>query len=99
MTQTKHTAGEWEVIEEDGFWYVVTDGFTIAQANEVDFDMRPEESLANARLIASAPELLEACKKGLKYARICSDGLGEKIDSDMIKMFEKVITKAEGSQP
>ena len=47
----------------------------------------------NANLIASAPELLEACKKAEKTFRKISDPKEEII---ILQYLRKVITKAEG---
>lgn len=58
--ETKHTEGKWVI--EDGIrsFRIVTEGsFEIA---EVKNAWRPfKTNLANAKLIAAAPELLEAC--------------------------------------
>ncbi len=51
----KHTQGQWTAFDHDGF--AVTNGDTvICIAGETDLD----ENEANANLIASAPELLQA---------------------------------------
>lgn len=49
-----------------------------------------EEGLANARLIAAAPELLEACKRGLDWMRNEGVGLDDQI------FIKQAIAKAEG---
>lgn len=54
---TKHTEGPWELIEWDDRWPAVQrqkeGGFQVIGTN-------PKSALADARLIASAPDLLEA---------------------------------------
>jgi hypothetical protein len=63
---------------------------------------RQEEAEANARLIASAPELLDACKKVVEIAEshIHSEYDGTSMLNDLLKDLEpikKVIAKAEGT--
>lgn len=61
----KCTPGLWHVRDgaEVGEYHVCAPGHTVAVC-----DARPpEECEANARLIAAAPELLEACKKSLEW--------------------------------
>lgn len=65
MKETKHTPGPWELGEPTSqleFGVYATDkisGIRYFLAN-AEGHMRYKESLANARLIAAAPELLEA---------------------------------------
>lgn len=65
MTAT-HTPGPWQVVPEDKAespWIVGTrDGGSIASCEPVGPWMSEQEASANARLIATAPELLEALK-------------------------------------
>lgn len=77
MTANKHTPGPWEVAEKFNCVDVRgVDGPYIANCNQsVAIDWRTKE--ANARLIASAPELLEALSTKVKDAeqRVFEDWL------------------------
>lgn len=58
MSEAKHTPGPWQA---DGPF--VRDGTcSVADARPTHADVTGDEVLANARLIAAAPELLAACK-------------------------------------
>lgn len=94
--KTKHTPGPWHIglrqPSSDKFIYG-SNGGEVADCNmESNF---PEENLANARLIAAAPELLEALR----------DALGSLIEARdehdfnsacTIKIAQDAIAKAEG---
>jgi hypothetical protein len=78
-----HTPGTWaDRWDEDGGAFVTGDGTVIA-----DMVGPKERRKANARLIASAPELLKA----LKYARRFLRGIDHDVD-----YVDAVIAKAEG---
>jgi hypothetical protein len=80
----KHTPGKWEVRTTMQQRPKIIGGNRIlAEVIVYEFP----ETKANARLIASAPELLEACK--ILYAEIADKRL-----SDILK---KAIAKAEGA--
>jgi len=53
-----------------------------------------EEAEANARLIAAAPELLEACKRGLA----CALSLDDKQSVNDAEVLRSAIAKAGGKQ-
>lgn len=53
---SKHTPGHWKAICERGSWWVRSDGLLSISI------IGQKEAEANARLIATAPELLEALK-------------------------------------
>lgn len=83
MSETKHTPGPWKF---DDMMYV------FGPKNEMVCQIRgygaglPQE--ANARLIVSAPELLEACKAALVALRECNE--------PEAKIVAEAISKAEG---
>lgn len=109
---SKHTPGPWEVstfaahtdkaglpagvytVEDDG-----SDGDYVCMI-ETDW-IEPDEAHANAQLIASAPELLEACKEArkaiiaLENERANHLGIGA-TTSLMAMYLDAAITKAEG---
>lgn len=102
--QSKHTAGPWKI---KGFFITAQHG---NRENSVvaDIDrhawLSEGEAQANARLIASAPELLEALKEVrvlcCKYAMdtsLCLEGrpMGELINKT-VTLIDKEIAKAEG---
>lgn len=60
-----HTPGPWHVGGKgDSIVYATVDGGNYAVCNAVTFHGQPGfEDTANARLIAAAPELLDACRK------------------------------------
>jgi len=60
MRDTKHTPGPWHADQStDGGWAIVpTEGFLIAVMAQVP----PERIEPNARLIAAAPDLLDALR-------------------------------------
>jgi hypothetical protein len=75
--ETKHTPGPWKIkgpsIEclphtDGGDYAILSDELIIAETFERVAAGKAEPALANARLIAAAPELLEACEKLLKRA-------------------------------
>ena len=91
----KYTSGPWEiVITPSGHQYIehwptgkrTDEKIFVAQANMLS----PEtpNAKADARLIAAAPELLEACKTALKC--------GERYDWSFYELMEEAVKRAEG---
>lgn len=105
----KHTPGPWKIWElQDRDYSVeiasVEAGCTVGAAYHINDDpVTPcDETMANARLIAAAPELLEACKKVLEHIKIIDknrDFFNFDNDSGPILCRDKIeaaIAKAEG---
>lgn len=61
---SRHTLGPWRVNSNAGFGDIILGPDYIVARADREFTGKDEES-ANARLIAAAPELLEACKMAL----------------------------------
>jgi len=83
-----HTKGEWKVAEVDG------NRLTCIYTDETNIALLVHQE--DARLIASAPELLEACKEAeefLGYYRIEGISASHKSALDKIR---QTIKKAEG---
>lgn len=61
MSNAKHTPGPWEVIVRDNGSCLVTDqtgNMSVKVSHHTRRELRGVQSIANARLIAAAPELL-----------------------------------------
>lgn len=95
----KHTPGPWRTADSEAGMPAIRscEGAprTIALI-DVRFPhlVSPEERLANARLIAAAPELLEALQACLVVLRADSDS--EEDNATEIKQAQSAIKKAEG---
>ena len=66
-----HTKGEWKVLKTTGKICIVTKDKGIAYMSEGNTYTPIEETLANAHLIAAAPESYKACKAIHKYFKAC----------------------------
>lgn len=99
MKNTKHTPGPWEVDELNNttVWGKKQRfNMLVAKCGDAQIILQ-EEAEANARLIAAAPELLEACKK-VKSDLFQYEG-GRLSQQDLLNNIEslgKAIAKAEG---
>lgn len=97
MTQTKHTQGPWRTSLTEGqrAWNVSSEatGRTVAIVS----DWSPEAE-ANARLIAAAPELLEALKSARFAIQVTLDSglVTEKNVRSTLNHIDAAIAKAEG---
>lgn len=85
MSESKHTPGPWQVQHNDSHrsWCVVS-----ACGDGVTGWARVCQSEADARLIAAAPDLLEACRAIANCEFMVSRAAGEKVLA--------AIAKAEG---
>ena len=109
MSETKHTPGKW-VLEYSTYdvngvnWEVEgADGAHVAQNNFGGNDRETE--LANARLIAKAPELLELleetvdrCRGYISCSKVC-EGCESHYNADgicRIPLWEQLIAEAKG---
>jgi len=104
MTMAEHTPGPWRVeVRLDEFvvnvW--IGDG-CLVQLSIDNLDVAaPERVLANAELIASAPELLEVCKIILDDATGSQDQPGKRLwplRAENYRKLHAAISKAEGKQ-
>ena len=91
--ETKHTPGPWTVRDHGGYIEVETpDEPTVAHFGSLSFDGADHDwALANARLIAAAPELLAALKAMADRAEWYGDE-----DADSLCGARAAIAKAEG---
>lgn len=102
---TKHTPGPWKNMRIDaGITAQLPDG-TASTIAHVDFSKSRDEWVANAVLIATAPELLDALKdaKQLLDALRMDSGVGEILTDSQRELYQAVdakvtsaIAKAEG---
>lgn len=93
MTQTQHTAGPWFADKPDMFGDVnilhSADALAVAA---VVSNLRPEDEIAaNARLIAAAPELLEAAQEHVLFM----DGTG--LETKHLNKLRAAIARATGA--
>lgn len=92
---SKHTPGPWKLATRKEGWVVKTrDGCVLAGVSQFPppAEMAPQCEF-NARLIAAAPELLEALKKARRFVLSSNDPVGlELIEID------SAIAKATGEQ-
>ena len=90
-TQTKHTPGPWEH-SDDGSIVVTTSCDGISNVLETYDWMGEEERLANARLIASCPDM---------YKLLCDIRDWVEADGESFQYYEEinqVLSKAEGGE-
>lgn len=75
MSKTKHTPGKWTAIENQVMVGVHTSApLCIVQCKSVNCGRKILEAKDNARLIAAAPEMLEALKQIADATADVSDG-------------------------
>lgn len=93
MKNQKHTPGPWHMIDEAGLTYIVNDNDDTVAAIPVDRDDDGTE-ISDARLIAAAPEMLEALIKFRKQLPVipAPDGWTPQWSRDL----DALIAKATG---
>lgn len=112
--KAQHTAGEWKIekrfdgethcfdVVGDRYVCEVHDYSNARSQYPQENDKLQEEAEANARLIASAPELFAACIKAQQYLNYISDNseaYGEVTSSEINKILDSInlaIAKAKG---
>jgi hypothetical protein len=88
--ETLHTKGEW--FAKEGQIYPIETGKTLALIPY--FDKEDKEQEANAKLIAAAPDLLEAASNVVTILEAISFLVGNGVLKDKIIMLNKAIEKA-----
>lgn len=87
--QKRHSPAPWKINQEIKTHVMTEDGYAICDMATTYSSLKYDEHLANARLIAAAPELLEALESLLP---IWSSG----IDEPWVKKARQAIAKARG---
>ena len=109
MNQSTPTMGPWKISKKPHFipWLEVEDNkghiLAVIQGESRNVKQHITETLpveANARLIASAPELLKACKVVELYLQGNTPGLAKEfgrkmLECDIVAIVQKAIVKAE----
>jgi len=90
----KHTQGKWELSIKGVAFYIEADTLNGEEHIAEVFGHSVSEVEANARLIASAPELLEALEECLDQLSSWQDNHEE--DTFTMKRAKEVINKARG---
>jgi len=100
MKQTKHTPGQWAYVNNgDEITIDCGDIYGAATMRADDTDDWPKaEQLANARLIAVAPELLEACRAMFSTLNAYYAGRPESSCCESWFKGRDAIAKAEGDE-
>ena len=102
MAEVKHTPGPWVVIADEsaaqvkGFPCIESDGYTVVGLEGMYGDI--ETDFANARLIAAAPDMLEALQAAQSmHQRYCDRvGAADGWARDLKAIIDAAITKATG---
>lgn len=103
----KHTPGPWAATVETntfGGWKAAeqqvtihADGWMIAHYSTASSEFPNDEAnKANARLLAAAPDLLEACRVGSALLKGLPRSLGYDLD---VRQLDYAIAKATGATP
>lgn len=89
----KHTPGKWNLWTfVSGDWQVFSDDGGVIAARSSSYGRDGDEMHANGRLVAAAPDLLEACKAALAWRALDGDGISDPTRLALIA----AVKKAEG---
>ena len=97
---SKHTPGPWKAIGCE-VYEDLTGGDFICEIDRRTLDRPDTENVANARLIAAAPELLEALRAldaHFASSKEVNHGYACRADGEMHSLVRAAIAKAEGSR-
>ena len=89
----KHTPGGWKYIKGLGEKFLIFGGLNYLCS--VDSRVPPSENEANARLIAAAPELLEACLAMMRYQALIESE--DETKSGLIAAYAEAFEGAEAA--
>lgn len=100
MTNTKHTPGPWRVYKGGIHPTFNKNGKAVSEKNCNDSfaicgEFYGPDSLFNMKLVAAAPELLEACKDAIVLMKVKTPP-NDEIGNLAINKIQDVIVKAEG---
>jgi hypothetical protein len=97
--ESEHTPGNWKFVERGRARVLTDDSDCGHQICSVTGYARRDESerIANARLLAAAPDLLEAAREAMRTLRVLGDyhGWSEPIEREY-NALKTAIAKAEG---
>ena len=99
MNNTKHTPGPWYVGDDGNVWRTPTADRTGTNICDMVSSVTIDETQANGRLIAAAPELLEALESFLRAPHIGSSGPGSctiEVQEFNLKAARAAIARAMG---
>lgn len=90
--KTNHTPGKWEFVHTNTSPYTKKEWHSVVQMPNnialsilnVKYNMSKEETEANAKLIAAAPELLEACKSAMNDTIMLQSGECEATQENLL---------------
>lgn len=101
MSAPKHTAGPWKVVDNEWEMDIVSPRTNVYEEYTIA-TVRTGNHEANARLIAAAPELLEALKQTVGQFKFKWPSLPTEYRmwiAELSEQIEAAITKAEGRKP
>lgn len=98
LDMAEHTPGPWTATDDRrGIWEIIHDGELLADVWSHGSAARDLPAEANARLIAAAPELLEACKRFVEWDEYVSS---LDVPTSLRKVMDTVIASADsGKKP